>query len=57
MKHTLRCNGCDLVVIHEGNGINPEAEYCYKCDGVFCPDCMDFTIDDNTCKECAKEDT
>ena len=60
MNEIRNCYTCDTEVIHEtssvkgraGNQSLLEAEYCWNCDEVFCPNCMDFTTDDNICKEC-----
>ena len=54
-----QCYNCNQDIVHELSSelkaldIYREAEYCYVCDEAYCPDCMDFTVNDNTCIYCA----
>jgi len=50
----LKCNICNIPLLHEGNGKIQEAEYCYRCGKAYCADHMDFSIDDNTCIKCSE---
>lgn len=57
MNEIRKCFNYNVDTIFEnfkGSGLR-ETEFCHYCDNVFCPDCMDFSEEENICKQCAIE--
>lgn len=55
MTNKTICNSCGKDLLHEGDGVTEEAEYCYHCEYTYCAEHMDFSVNDNTCIHCAQQ--